>query len=210
MRRKAWTTVAIGILVGSFGIFPAQAETPELENGKGLMRPVVPVNMAIQGPAAGGDESLAEVGMNQKYNSYLTNFIQNYNKRLTWEQSNRMAEAILRFSQRYNVDFRLVAGVIAIESSFRSDVVSSSGAIGLGQLKPETAKWLGVVNPYDPVDNIAGTTRFLSWLIRKYDGSLDHALSAYFQGPGHVDRNGITPVCQPYLLKLNKVLGMMI
>lgn len=141
------------------------------------------------------------------YQAYVARFIAGYNKKLSWPEANAMAQAIMHYSQHYGVDFRLVTGLIAVESSFRSNAVSSSGAIGLGQLKPDTAKWLGVSDPYNPVDNIAGTTRFLSWLLKKYNGSLDHALSAYYQGPGTVDRQGITPACYPYLQKINKALS---
>ena len=142
--------------------------------------------------------------------AYVSRFISGYNRKLSPAENQYMAQAIVYYSQYYGVDFRLTAGLIAVESSFRTDAVSSSGAIGLGQLKPDTARWLGVNNPYDPADNIAGTARFLSWLLKKYNGSMDHALSAYYQGPGYVDRSGITDVCTPYLLKINKALaGMM-
>ena len=136
----------------------------------------------------------------------LTNFIKNYNKRLSWEQANTIAEAILEYSNKYHVDFRIVTSVIAVESGFRSNAVSSSGAIGLGQLKPSTAKWLGVANPYDPIDNVAGCTRYISYLLKKYNGSVDHALSGYFQGPGTTDRHGITSSSKYYLLKVNRAL----
>ena len=149
------------------------------------------------------------VAARRPYASQLAQFIQNYNKKLSWEQANVMADAITEFSHRYNIDFRIVAGVLAVESAYRSDAISSSGAIGLGQLKPATAKWLGVVNPYDPIDNIAGSTRYLSWLLSRYNGSLDHAISAYYQGQGTVDKQGITPVMTTYLMKVNNVLKPM-
>ncbi len=136
----------------------------------------------------------------------LTTFIRGYNKKLSFEQSSVIAQSIMRFSNLYKVDARVVTSVLAVESSFRSDAISSSGAIGLGQLKPDTARWLGVVNPFDPIDNVAGSTRFLAWLSRKYNGRWDQALSAYYQGPGHVDRNGVTRECLPYLVKVNNVL----
>lgn len=139
--------------------------------------------------------------------SRVANYIASYNKRLDSQETAGIAQAIVHFSNRYGVDYRLLTSLIAVESSFRKDVVSSSGAIGMGQLKPDTARWLGVLNPYDPVDNIAGTARFLSWLVRKYNGNLEYALSGYYQGPGYVDRNGITPVCMPYLQKINRALG---
>jgi hypothetical protein len=137
----------------------------------------------------------------------VISYIQHYNRKLAASEIEGIAQAIVQYSERYGIDYRLLTSLIAIESSFRRDAVSSSGAIGMGQLKPDTARWLGVLNPYDPVDNIAGTARFLSWLVKRYNGNLEYALSAYYQGPGHVDRNGITPVCMPYLEKVNRALG---
>lgn len=137
----------------------------------------------------------------------ISDYVQTYNRKLPAQEIAPIAEAIVQYSDRYGIDYRLLTSLIAIESAFRRDAVSSSGAIGMGQLKPDTAKWLGVMNPYDPVDNIAGTARFLGWLVRKYNGNLEYALSAYYQGPGYVDRNGISQVCMPYLQKVNRALG---
>jgi hypothetical protein len=139
----------------------------------------------------------------------VVGYIQSYNKRLAWDDTSSIAQAIVQYSERYSIDFRLLTSLIAIESGFRRDVVSSSGAIGMGQLKPDTAHWLGVVDPYNPVDNIAGTARFLAWLVHRYNGNLEFALSAYYQWPGFVDKNGIAPVCMPYLEKVNRALGPM-
>lgn len=137
----------------------------------------------------------------------IGSYIQRYNRHLSFDEVSNIAQAIVQHSGRYGVDYRLLTSLIAIESAFRQNAISSSGAIGMGQLKPDTARWLGVMNPYDPVDNIAGTARFLSWLVRRYNGNLEYALSAYYQGPGSVDRNGVTPVCMPYLEKVNRALG---
>lgn len=143
----------------------------------------------------------------QRREQALTQFIQGYNKKLSWDQANMMAEAILAFSRYYRIDFRLITGVIAVESSFRTDAISSSGAIGLGQLKPQTAQWLGVANPYDPIENISGMSRYLSYLISKYGGNLDQAVSAYYQGPGTIDREGISDNAKAYLYRVNDVLA---
>ena len=140
----------------------------------------------------------------------LLGFIRHYNKKLSPQQMHYLGRSILQFSEYYGLDYQIVASVIAIESSFRPNVVSSSGAIGLGQLKPATAKWLGVVDPYHPADNIAGTSRYLGYLLRKYKGNRDKALSAYYQGPGTVDRKGITPACRPYLLKFSTAFNTLI
>ena len=56
------------------------------------------------------------------------------------------------------------------------------------QLMDGTAQGLGVTDSFDPAQNIEGGTKYLSYLVRKYDGSIPAALAAYNAGPGRVDR----------------------
>jgi soluble lytic murein transglycosylase-like protein len=94
-------------------------------------------------------------------------------------------------SARYGVDAQLIRSVIQTESGYNSDAISKSGAKGLMQLMDATAASLGVSNSYDPEQNINGGTKFLGYLLHKYEGNEQVALAAYNAGPGRIDRLGI-------------------
>ncbi|UJS23685.1 transglycosylase SLT domain-containing protein [Thiothrix winogradskyi] len=95
-------------------------------------------------------------------------------------------DMIKESAKRHGVNPALVKAVIAAESCYREMVVSYKGASGLMQLMPETAAELGVLDIFDPQENINGGTRYLSWLVRRYDGSVPHAIAAYNAGPGRI------------------------
>ncbi len=96
-------------------------------------------------------------------------------------------------SAEYGVPKNLIKAVISCESSFNPNAVSSSGAVGLMQLMPATARSLGVTNSYDPRQNIMGGTKYLSSLIKNFDGDLILAMAGYNMGGNRVKNLGITP-----------------
>jgi len=99
-------------------------------------------------------------------------------------------------AEKHKVRPSLVKGIVAAESAFNANAISSKGAVGLMQLMPETAQEYGV-DPLVPEQNIDGGTRYLGRLIqryKKYRNGLNRAIAAYNAGPGVVDRyRGVPP-----------------
>ena len=100
---------------------------------------------------------------------------------------------ITHFAQKFQLDRSLIKAVIKVESNFDPQVVSSKGAQGLMQLMPETAREIGVNNPFDPSDSIYGGSLYLRKMLDSFDRNLDYALAAYNAGPGTVRRYGGIP-----------------
>lgn len=84
----------------------------------------------------------------------------------------------------------MIKGVIKAESNFQITAVSHAGARGLMQLMPETARELGVDDPFDIEQNIDGGARYLRQMLDKFGGDLKTALAAYNAGPGAVEKYG--------------------
>jgi len=106
----------------------------------------------------------------------------------------------------WQVDPALIKSVIANESSFNANATSPVGAQGLMQLMPETAASLGVKNPYDPAQNVAGGTRYLRSLLDRFKGDTRLAVAAYNAGPNAVEKYGDVP---PYAETQNYVQNVL-
>lgn len=127
-------------------------------------------------------------------------FIKRQNPRLSDRETTRIALSVVGFSLKYGVDARLIVAMVIVESNFNPMAVSRSGARGLGQLMPGTARDLGVRNAHDSVDNLDGMVRLMRSHLVRYKAStgddlraLQLALAAYNAGPGAVSRHGGIP-----------------
>lgn len=89
-----------------------------------------------------------------------------------------------------NLDSALLRAVITVESHYNPKAVSKKGAMGLMQLMPDTAKRYGVVDAFDPRQNVHAGARYLSDLLRLFNSDMRLALAAYNAGENAVIRSG--------------------
>ena len=102
-----------------------------------------------------------------------------------------------------------LVAVAKVESNYNSNAVSRSGASGVMQLMPATARGLGVTDVFDAKQNINGGAKYLASLYKKYDGDLELTLAGYNAGPGNVAKyGGIPPFkeTQNYIVKVKQAL----
>lgn len=116
---------------------------------------------------------------------------------------------IHKASKKYGVDPDLIRSVIQVESSFNPKAVSASGAKGMMQLMPGTAKELGVKNPFDAEENIMGGTAYLSRLLDRYDGNVRSALAAYNWGMGNLEKKPMAAMPGETRNYVSRIMGMM-
>lgn len=122
--------------------------------------------------------------------------------------TNQYEHLIRRAATAHGVDPQLVRAVIHAESAFNPAAVSSKGAKGLMQLMPGTAQDLGVVNAFNPADNIWGGTKYLKSLLERFKGNTSLALAAYNAGFANVDQYGGVPPFQETQHYVRKVLAL--
>ena len=118
----------------------------------------------------------------------------------------QIAALVEQNARTWQVDPALIKAVIANESGFNANATSSAGAQGLMQLMPATAASLGVRDPYDPAQNVAGGTHYLRGLLDRFGGDKRLAIAAYNAGPGAVEKYGGVP---PYAETRNYVQNVL-
>lgn len=163
--------------------------------GLALLLAVAPAQAALKvpgNPAAVG----AYAGVLRKINPQMP----------VW-QSRALATHLLFNAHRWKIDANLLVALLSVESSWHTHARSWAGAIGLGQLMPETAAKLHV-NPTDPYENIQGAARYLGEMLNKYRNKPNRyqlSFAAYNAGPQAVSEyGGIPPYAetQYYVVKV--------
>ncbi|MBI1930432.1 lytic transglycosylase domain-containing protein [Candidatus Poribacteria bacterium] len=112
-----------------------------------------------------------------------------------------------QIARQYGIEIELILALVEAESEFDSNAISPHGAVGLMQLKPQTAQELGLEVPnypderkptpepqvgerFHPLKNLEAGVKYLRSMLEQYDGQYVLALAAYNAGPGNVPKNG--------------------
>jgi soluble lytic murein transglycosylase-like protein len=125
-------------------------------------------------------------------------------------------EAVEQIAARNGLRPELLHSVIKVESNYNPYAVSPKGAQGLMQLIPETARRFGVINSFNPLENIEGGARYLRYLLNLYgENNWPLVLAAYNAGEAAVAKYGGVPPyreTQNYLVlvkqQLDKAIGV--
>jgi hypothetical protein len=117
---------------------------------------------------------------------------------------------IYHAGEKAGVDPRFIHAVIKQESRYNPKAVSPVGAQGLMQMMPATAKRFGLKDPFDPAANVEAGTRYLKFLLKRFNGDVSLALAGYNAGEGSVDKyQGVPPYgeTQNYVKKISATYG---
>jgi|GEM_PF-5570719 hypothetical protein len=158
------------------------------------------LSCAVPVAAAAPDVAVAQYG----------SALRSFNPSLTPSLSQDMAAHVLLMASYYSLDPRLLVAIIGVESNWKSGAVSHAGALGLGQLMPETAQGLGVL-PADAYENLDGTARYLRRMIQQSGTNPNRyalALASYNAGPAAVAHYGGIPPFSETRSYVTKVMGL--
>ena len=147
-------------------------------------------------PAAASPKPLPA---NPKVVRVYASVLRSINPQMPGWLSKALARRLLLNAARWHIDADMLTAVVTVESRWRTHAISRAGAIGLGQLMPETAARLGV-NPENPQQNLIGSARYLSGLLQRFAHKANRyalTFAAYNAGPNAVvEFGGIPPFAE--------------
>jgi LysM repeat protein len=125
-----------------------------------------------------------------------------------------LRSTFLRFSRMAGVPSDLAMALAWQESGWQRNKVSSTRAVGVMQLMPDTVDFvstqlLGIkpLDPRDPIANIRMGTRFLRYLLDANGGNVDRALASYYQGLRSVREHGMLDETRRFVANVKALRG---
>jgi soluble lytic murein transglycosylase-like protein len=155
----------------------------------------IPLAAATSTPAPAAAETLASSGLSNAAGAGLP---------VSPASQTSVGGLLTSAAQTYGVDPALVKAVAWQESGWQM-VVARDGGIGVMQLMPATATWVGpdllgrTIDPYSLQDNIQAGVALLASYLRQYGGNVQSALAAYNEGPQNVARGIVLPSTAQYI-----------
>ncbi len=131
-----------------------------------------------------------EINILDKPDISVENIVNSSVKNINSEQLESIIEEA---SSKYKLPKELIKAVIKAESNFDPTAVSPKNAMGLMQIIPQTAKELGISNPFDIYENVMGGAKYLRQMLDKFNQNLFLALAAYNAGPKRVETSNTIP-----------------
>lgn len=134
-----------------------------------------------------------------KGGSYPVALAQDYPERLA------LVPAFERAAAAAGIPVSLLEAIAWQESGWQADVVSLDGAIGIGQVTPDTVAFVRTaldpapLDPWVAADNITISARYLSYLLSQTGSNEQLAVAAYYQGLAATQAYGILPVSAQYV-----------
>jgi soluble lytic murein transglycosylase-like protein len=168
---------------------------------------VAPIELRPEDPEADGVLTISQIAKNLEMAGPITSQGTFLNKGLSAQQKLQVQALISKVAVEQGIDERLLKAVVQAESDFNPDEVSQTGAMGLMQLMPDTARELGVVDPFNPYQNLTGGSKYLKQMLTRFNGDTSLALAAYNAGPGAVKRAGGIPNIAETKNYVSKILG---
>ena len=168
---------------------------------------VAPIELRPEDPEADGVLTMSQIAKNLEMAGPITSQGTFLNKGLSAQQKLQVQALISKVAVEQGLDERLLKAVVQAESDFNPDEVSHTGAMGLMQLMPDTARELGVVDPFNPYQNLTGGSKYLKQMLTRFNGDTSLALAAYNAGPGAVKRAGGIPNIAETKNYVSKILG---
>ncbi len=151
--------------------------------------------VCLASPAAAATRAPRPLPATPKVVSIYASVLRNINPQMPQWLSRELARHLLLNAAHWHIDANMLAAVVTVESRWQTHAVSYAGALGLGQLMPDTAAKLNV-NPLNPEQNLAGAARYLSNLVRRFAHKANRyalTFAAYNAGPEAVSEFGGIP-----------------